>query len=131
MNRPIEFRVWDHIQKRIAKVESIDWTNGDINYVCLCGGVHWLSTKNFEYLMQYTGLKDKLGNKIFEGDIVKFDNTCIGGASGVAEIFWLDDFCLQENPGWCMWNDGAYVRDSFLGSTVIGNIYQTPELLNE
>jgi hypothetical protein len=73
--------------------------------------------------LQYTGWGD-----IYEGDIVAYDHTDIGGGSGVAEVMWMDDFCLQSNPGWCLWKNG-YMRDSLLGAKVIGNIYQNPELL--
>ena len=81
---------------------------------------------------QYTGLTDKNGTKIFEGDILAFDDT--DGGKGFYEVFWdgnsgkfaiaengnrnyVDDFELFERNEWFKW------------FTVIGNIYDNPELV--
>ena len=90
----------------------------------------FMDTQEHWHLMQFTGWKDKNGKEIYEGDIVRFDNTKIGGVKGTAEICWLDDFTISDNPGWCMFNNGWLNRDSFLGCEIIGNIYDNNELLN-
>ena len=83
---------------------------------------------------QYTGFKDKDGNKIFEGDIVEFTNS--DGDTTLYEVFWdgnngkfaiaasgnrnyVDDFELFER------------NEYFKLFEVIGNIYDSPELLKE
>lgn len=76
---------------------------------------------------QYTGLKDKNGTKIFEGDIVDvlYDVNYIGVATeriGVFEV--VHNGCFMGQKGG--------VRYYFIPSdecTVIGNIYDNPELL--
>ena len=73
---------------------------------------------------QYTGLTDKNGKRIFEGDIVE------GG-----------DFDAEEGYGVIRWEDGAFevATETFLGTfhenywgkdfEIIGNIHDNPELL--
>jgi uncharacterized phage protein (TIGR01671 family) len=86
-------------------------------------------------LMQYTGLHDKNGKEIYESDIVKSTagpkRNPDGG--GIAVVEWLED---EENDRyWWRWTGWSInVDDSFAHSQyleVIGNIYETPELLEE
>ena len=72
---------------------------------------------------QYTGLTDKNGKKIFEGDIVKVclpyaDLTCIVGWEGCS-------FIIRDIKD----SDYTYVLGEGFDIEVIGNIYDNPELL--
>lgn len=81
---------------------------------------------------QYTGLTDKNGNKIFEGDIVD-DQEFIGVvkyneiiASYVVEI----NDTKQDYYHWSLLNMGDPLREKQLKYTeIVGNIYDNPELL--
>lgn len=67
-------------------------------------------------VVQFTGLKDRTGKRIFEGDIVRGPH--IG-----------DDFMVEpvEFSAVCGWMPFDYLREDL--SDVIGNIHDNPELL--
>lgn len=82
---------------------------------------------DYKTVGQYTGLTDKNGNKIFEGDILKLisDN----------EISYYDVVYPEADCRWIIRKNGIYqdVLDEFAERymTVAGNIYDNPELLEE
>lgn len=69
---------------------------------------------------RYTGLVDKNGNKIFEGDIIKLDNSLVTIPKNYGVKFAYGQFYIGIN------GPVAYVRDR---CEVIGNIHENPELL--
>ena len=89
-------------------------------------------------LGQYTGLKDKNGKEIYEGDILKhsyWDKVPLdvfqqGGKDEYIEEVLIVKYSVER---------GCYLSDSFTGidiwiceeSEVIGNIYDNPELINK
>ena len=119
--RPIKFRVWDKQSEQMFNVYSIEFRKNGL-YVNLdtpskANGLResWLFGDRFE-LMQFTGLHDKNGKEIYEGDILNFDYPM--------EVIWaMGSWAVKAEKG-----------DSLLyGYTnegeVIGNIYENPELL--
>lgn len=119
-----KFRAWDkHGQKMFANDELIIWNSNvyaNDGKKLSCNYLKGWSIDD-EYLMQSTGLKDKNGKKIFEGDIVK-----ISGLLGTIESFkamWICSFVKYNN----------YQKVGFFAQEieVVGNIYENPELLED
>lgn len=136
--REIKFRAWFTLTNEMVKHEhlsmSYDIEEGftfAFNYEFHYADEDVKGTLNFE-LMQYTGLKDKNGVEIYEGDVLKVpdlyetpENT---ETTYHNELIIFQDyaFCLGEgNP---LYNDHQYVSDQ---CEVIGNIHKHPHLLEE
>ena len=82
-----------------------------------------------ETVGQYTGLKDKFGTKIFEGDIVKEDDCFHNGELQIKGNAWRVAFA--EGLFFGNYEDISVYLQSLDGMEVIGNIHDNPELLEE
>src|SRR5690606_6274842 len=77
----------------------------------------WWAVVEPKSVGQYTGLKDKNGKEIYEGDIILFNN--FGDT--------LDK--VVYSPGCFHTSRGGYLLDKIREIEIIGNIYEHPELL--
>lgn len=123
-----KFRVWDKNNKCMHEVRSI-WIGDDFplnsHVVYSLGNTVEVIFDDIE-LMQSTGLKDKNGVEIFEGDIVKTLGVDLEVAFSTIK-FAEGAFCVDyKNLGTEF--DFLYFIDSPL--EVIGNVYQNSELLD-
>jgi uncharacterized phage protein (TIGR01671 family) len=113
--RITKYRVWDEVGKRLYP-----WKIDISNYLKLDG-----TTENNFTLQQYTGLKDKKLNDIYEGDILKIEFHPLSGEKPLFyPVEFVDgSFCIKCNPcdGYASIYDGEY--------EVVGNIFENPELL--
>jgi len=135
--REIKFRTWDEYNKKMIDAD-------DTLVKCLDIGCQ---------SMQYTGLKDKNGKEIYEGDLLKatteYLNKC--GAKtydnyretnyALYEVFFHDNDCCDNHVGFQIDRRRSYGADGEIqfnpklrpyyakNMEVIGNIYENPELL--
>jgi uncharacterized phage protein (TIGR01671 family) len=138
--REIKFRMWLKKDKKLVKVSSIDWwgnkifdlssddrqvTEGELSY-----GINDDNRSQF-ILMQYTGLKDKNGAEIWEGDIGI--TPCIH-----MEHIWYVGFIHGAFNLVYKYQEGGLRQTKFFNLSefyenceVIGNIYENPELLDD
>lgn len=93
-------------------------------YVNAASNIWHIDTKT---VGQYTGLNDKNGNKIFEGDIVDFLDRSDGDGYGVVRYDENETEFEFESDNICR-SLGSYFPKNI---EVIGNIYDNPELLKE
>ena len=128
--RKIKFRVWDKATKHMhicgEDVHDSCWydNNNNFHYYNLQNGEG--SGEHGDYiLMQYTGLHDKNGKEIYEGDIVRVENT------DLAQIIYDEDrMAWGIKPINDFYFDSPLLADNTsLELEVIGNIYDNPELL--
>lgn len=112
--REIKFRAWDKIKKSMMYRFAI---SPDAKVVGWNGFKEaWTRVENEDdyILMQYTGLKDKNGVEIYEGDIVAMTLSKGSAVEFLTGSYWFGGKPLWEYHDLC---------------EVIGNIYETPELL--
>ena len=124
--REIKFRAWDKGKKSMTMLgasgedilyfegENIYWTRNHDGDGYIVGG--------FE-LMQFTGLKDKNGKEIYEGDLVRYQWGIAEKVTSIGKVEYLvDGFTLEPR------RYPIYLKDAF-EKEVVGNIYENPELL--
>lgn len=120
-----KFRAWDKGLESMIPVERIDFEYRLINV-----NAAWRTFEEIE-LMQSTGLRDKNGVEIFEGDVVSLtEGEC--SYSGIVVRDYYEFYIKGIGSRDCF--DFQDVSNTFDGTTsleVTTNIYKNPELLEE
>ncbi|ORI00225.1 YopX family protein [Campylobacter concisus] len=120
--RKVRYRAWDKEVEKMFPVLEIDFVEGWVRMYSKIAGRHYNWLDNL-VLMQYTGLEDKYGEEICDGDILTWENNII------AKVYYADDMAMFR----CV-IEGTEEFDLFVSNqeaSIIGNIYENKELLDE
>lgn len=137
--REIKFRAWNEESKSMTHSFTL-------SSLAEFKGCHIVQTDS--PIMQYTGRKDKTGKEIYEGDIMHIGSWKLVGKNPHAEVKYLQGFKvivnydLEEEPHTlvdCYVIQGgnattvplAEALQFFNEITIVGNIYENPELLKK
>jgi len=130
--REIRFRAWDKTEQNMFRVDQITFNKNTTltDYPHILdehNDVHDLETT---VLLQFTGLHDKNGKEIYEGDIVHghwYDKSRVATIIFENGSFWIKGSDMIGNTEGFQFLLGSI----YGGIEVIGNIYENPELLKD
>ena len=119
--REIKFRAWDTQGKTM-----LSWGRFDLYGMDGLYGTPWKESCPLVF-MQYTGLKDKNGEEIYEGDVIDYKDEGSVMESGVYQVVYKEGafrpICELYHPAWPKeWSVEQTCK-------VLGNVYENPDLL--
>lgn len=120
------YRAWDKIHKTMYEVDdimSVDFGKSEISVKTL----FFERTSRYDFddivLMQSTGLTDKNGKEIFEGDILDSEDGFLAGVVELRQNLGMFVSTLIKN------NNFVRLCNALDLTQIIGNVWENPELL--
>lgn len=131
MNREIKFRAWHNERMLYSHNNTINKSNSQNSWF-------FNTIKDADIIMQFTGLTDKNGKDVYDGDIVRIHNYKTDFKNGEPNIDWRVFEVKYNQYLWAFSNDVIYMPISHYDLNtlepydieIIGNIYENPELLS-
>ena len=139
--REIKFRAWDKSKNTFINYNVLCFSKEGFGYAKPLGYSNMSNPDNLE-IIQYTGLKDKNGKEIYEGDIVKINDKLYTVTYEIGSFMLVK--CSEETDMYeefknC-WNDNVYPlsqlywendceEDCIYQLEIVGNIYENKDLL--
>jgi uncharacterized phage protein (TIGR01671 family) len=131
MNREIKFRAWDKIDKIMREVTCYNLYDEYVRLDEDNSGNSITRKIDDVILMQYTGLKDKNGKEIYEGDIVRSGKE-FNTYTGLNSKIYGGKIYEVKNNGWKFYlSPGSIYEVDRSDLEIIGNIHENPEILKE
>ena len=125
--REIKFRAWDRKEKKWLAFDEGEPI--DFDYSGLTEKGYWSFKFSFDEdrvcLMQFTGIHDKSGKEVYEGDIVRLPN------KDICEIRYKADWDYSGFLAISITKLYGTESYKYWSGEVIGNIYENKELLEE
>lgn len=139
-NRPIKFRAWSLEYKQWMNHCSVIDSEGNILVLYYEQKEDGISPIVFDYpldrviIQQFTGLTDSTGKEIYEGDIVEYEpRSLIYRIGTITYSDYYNGWSVKDHKCYPLSEFGDYsLASPFLSfgfTKVIGNIFETPELL--
>ena len=123
--RPIKFRAWDATKKKM--LFHLDTCGDTARFFDDLKQIH--DGYGRMHLMQYTGLKDKNGKEIYEGDMLH--SNLLNSTYEIKFGEYKDRDYATGFYGLPLDKHDLEIETSFGNDEIIGNIYETPELLKK
>lgn len=121
-----KFRAWLKDDKKMIDADEIHWDGGQLDFIG--DAITFMREADEIELMQSTGLYDKNGQEIFEGDVVRQVRT-----QPTTENEIVIGIVTMIEGAWLIMNDSEQLASYLWSETdtneIIGNIYENPELL--
>ena len=128
MKREIKFRAYSSHNHKMYPVSNIEWDIDGRIWVTADDGKNGIELIDEEaHLLQYTGLRDKNGRKIYESDIVCTGNDNIGDPDPmIGQVIMREGSWLIENE---KKQEAIELFSEITSREVIGNIFEDKQLL--
>jgi uncharacterized phage protein (TIGR01671 family) len=129
-NRPIKFRAWNKQTKQMIDLKAI--TPLALDPSLKMDGL-FIPFFDGYIIQQFTGLKDSTGKEIYEGDIVCEKMTdeiaFTGDTLNIGRVFFAAGTFMIDGDGPLYDHTYSLTPDKLEDYLVVGNVYETPELL--